>query len=143
MKEQKITNMKFYPFHHQPKNKLCNTISWGILLVLIAFSFNACYFDVVIAEELNEVEEISFSKNIVPVFQASCTSCHNGQVTSPDFTRTSAYAELINGNYISITNPETSTLITKIQSGHPYTGSVTDTEINRIVQWIKNGALNN
>ena len=110
---------------------------------LFLVGLNSCYFDVVVTEDIDETAEISFSEDLVPVFQSSCTSCHDGEITVPNLKKQVAYESLVNGNYISVASPSTSGLITKINSDHPFAGALTDTEIQKITQWMAAGAANN
>lgn len=113
------------------------------LLILGLICFQSCYYDVVITEEEDETEVKSFSGDVLPILRSSCATCHDGTVTLPDMRDANAYKSLIQGNYISVSDPENSALIQKIRSGHPYANALTESEIQRIVSWIKEGALNN
>lgn len=115
----------------------------GAFILLLMIGLNACYFDVIVTENIDETAAISFSENIIPVFQASCTSCHDGEITFPNLTRESAYLELTAGNYLSVASPSTSGLITKIKSDHPFAGALSETEIQKIIKWMAEGAANN
>jgi len=115
----------------------------ALYYLILLFSLNSCYYDVIVTEDMDETEQVSFRNNIVPVFQASCTSCHDGEITEPDFTANAAYSSLTKGNYVSVTNPESSTLIRKIRGDHPYAGALTETEIQWIIRWMEDGAANN
>lgn len=119
--------------------------SWLKLLTLcfLLVGFNRCYFDVIVTEDVDETEEVGFNDDIIPIFQRSCASCHDGEITVPDLTKSAAYESLANGNYISVVSPSTSGLISKINTSHPFEGALTDSEIQQIIQWMGNGAANN
>ena len=114
-------------------------VVWSALSVMIS----SCYYDVIVSETLDDAEEISFSSDIMPVLKASCTSCHDGKIALPDLQQNQAYNALIDGNYLSYTDGEESSLISKIRSGHPYDGALTETEIQKLVLWMEAGAKNN
>lgn len=85
----------------------------------------------------------SFSLEIVPVFTESCTSCHSTGGISPDLTPANAYADLFAEDLIDVAIPENSILYIKMATGgsmNKYT-KVGDPEL--VLQWIKEGALNN
>jgi len=85
----------------------------------------------------------SFSLEVVPVFTASCTSCHSTGGISPDLTPANAYADLFAEDLIDVAIPENSILYIKMATGgsmNKYT-KVGDPEL--VLQWIKEGALNN
>ena len=85
----------------------------------------------------------SFSLEVVPIFTESCTSCHGTGGIPPDLTPANAYADLFAENMIDVATPENSVLYIKMATGgsmNNYT-KVGDPEI--VLQWIKEGALNN
>lgn len=85
----------------------------------------------------------SFSLEILPIFADRCASCHSTGGVAPDLTPDNAYADLFAENLIDVATPENSILYTKCAPGgsmNKYT-QVGDPET--ILQWIKEGALNN
>lgn len=114
-----------------------------LLFILILLGFQSCYYDVVITEEETATLIKSFSGDVLPVFRSSCVSCHDGTITYPDLRDANAYKSLTLGNYLSVSDPENSKLITKIRSGHPYQGALTEGEIQRLIGWMKEGAKEN
>ena len=110
---------------------------------LLLIGLDSCYFDVVVTEDIDEIAEISFSQDVVPIFQSSCVSCHDGVITVPNLTKEFAYESLVNGNYISVSSPSASGLITQVNSAHPFAGALTETEIEIITKWMAEGAENN
>lgn len=117
---------------------------WGKLLFLLILPvLQSCYYDVVITEDETGTTVKSFSSEVLPVFRSSCVSCHDGTITLPDLRDDQAYKSLTLGNYLSVSDPEKSTLITKIRSGHPYQGALTEGEIQRLISWMKEGAKEN
>ena len=86
---------------------------------------------------------ISFSLNIIPIFEAKCatSNCHDG-TWRPDLQTNVAYDELINGGYINTNSPADSELYTKIDGGsmEQYT---TAQDRALILQWITEGAEDN
>lgn len=104
---------------------------------------SGCYYDIIIEEEIEVGNEISFSSDILPVFQTTCISCHDGVTAYPDLTENNAYSSLSTGNYISTTAPAESILMTKINSGHPYENALTNSEVEKIILWMEKGAPDN
>jgi len=109
---------------------------------------SGCYFDKSLILETEETREISFSQDMVPIFNESCnvSSCHSAGGIEPDLTAEKAYNNLINGNYIDLNAPENSELYLwmtgKRSSPMPLSGS--DQKLNAVVlAWIKQGARNN
>lgn len=114
-----------------------------LVVILIILGFQGCYYDVVITEPDDTTIAKSFSNDVLPVFSSSCVSCHDGTITLPDLRGSNAYKSLTLGNYLSISDPEKSVLITKIRSGHPYQGALAEGEIQRLIGWIAEGAKEN
>ena len=89
-------------------------------------------------------DNLSFSEQIIPIFNESCNSvgCHNEGGIPPNLTEDAAYVSLIGGGYVEPENSEGSELYIVIDGG-TMTGYATDKERNYIKKWIDEGALNN
>jgi hypothetical protein len=116
---------------------------WLILIFCGLTSLQSCYYDVVIEAEESTTSTQSFSSDVLPILRSTCASCHDGTITLPDLRDANAYKSIVQENYVSISDPENSILIQKIRSGHPYSNALTESEIQQIVGWIKEGAPNN
>lgn len=107
----------------------------------------SCYYD-----EEDPIAEapiptgVSFSKDVQGIFNLNCVSCHNGAITL-DLTLGNSYDALLNGNYIVPFEPNNSVLVNSLkgngQAVMPPSGSLETAEINKVVQWINEGAENN
>ncbi len=106
---------------------------------------------------------VSFERDIQPIFDAKCVSCHNlttfagGLNLSPG----AAYKSLVNAksdqstrNYVTPGSPDNSYLINKLVGNQSNVGglgasmplggpALPDSQITMIRQWIFQGALNN
>jgi len=111
------------------------------VLILSASAFISCEKYVYDPPKLDPNKQISFQSDIVPIFTSNC-SCHVSGSQTPKLSPTKAYDALINGGYINTTTPSSSGIYTKIASGHNSDG-VSDLDRQMILQWIKQGALNN
>lgn len=116
----------------------------GLVLLLIAGLFPACekeYF-----KPSNDIPTgpMSFSKDIVPILSGKCSisGCHQGSVP-PNLSETKAYLNLVDGGLVDTLSPLTSILYLKITSNMPPTGKLPSGNINRILLWIQQGALEN
>jgi hypothetical protein len=115
----------------------------------LVFMLAGCYYDATLEPLTPEVtSEISFSKDIVPIFNQSCNSsgCHNSGGVRPDLTPANAYNALNSGNYINIASPEDSELYRWMrgQRSLPMPLSGPNASYNAtVLAWIKQGALNN
>ena len=111
--------------------------------------FTSCYYDQVVPKEpdISDVGPMSFSNDIIPIFNASCNGagCHNGAV-SPYLTPAAAYSSLMNGGYIDVNNASNSELYQWMAGNRtlpmPLSGP-NSTYNTKVLAWIDQGALNN
>ncbi len=118
------------------------------LLFVFGLLLNACTYDFIAEEELPPVDPtvtISFSTQIIPIFDAKCIACHKPGGTAPDLTATNAYNSIKNMNLANTTAPETSLIYT-----YPNPTSTMHTwkkysaaEAQLVLTWIQQGAKNN
>ena len=92
-------------------------------------------------------QNVSFSGDVIPIFNANCVSCHNDGGISPNLTADKAYGELTAGtDLVKSGNPDDSELYHRIMgqgSVMPPAGMMNHSNIDLIYVWIKEGALNN
>lgn len=117
---------------------------------VVAVILQSCYYDEVIPveEPVGDVGNVSFSADLIPIFNSSCnnTGCHSAGGQKPDLTAPNAYNSLINGGYINIAVPESSSLYLWMrgENGTPMPLSGPDATYNaKVLAWIEQGALNN
>jgi len=84
---------------------------------------------------------LSFATDVIPVLNM-CESCHNHGWT-PSTNATTYYNNLVSRNYVKPTSYTTSTIYTKIQSGHPGSGSISKVNTDKIINWMIQGSKNN
>lgn len=121
-----------------------------VLLYTSIFLLAGCYKNesVTITTGEEVTRDVTFSKDIIPIFNSSCNSsgCHNSGGKAPDLTSVKAYTALTNGGYINTGDPESSELYLWMtgQRGTPMPTSGVNKDYNSLVlAWIKQGALNN
>jgi hypothetical protein len=123
-------------------NQKVKKLRWTMvaLVVLIAAAgFSSC--------EKFKVQPIPFDANatwhfqadIQPIFNANCVTCHNGS-RSPDLRDGKSFSALSKG-YVNSPS-ESSRLYLKITSAD-HLPRTSDTQKLLILNWIKQGALNN
>lgn len=116
---------------------------WSFFVALLAAS---CYYDAILPPEI--AGDISFSEDIIPIFNQSCNSagCHNTGGIPPDLTPANAYNALISGNYLNVASPENSELYLWMRGERaldmPLSGP-NATYNATVLAWIRQGALNN
>jgi len=92
--------------------------------------------------------EVSFTNNIMPIFERSCIECHGGEKTKEGLdlkTYESLMAGSFNGSVIEAGNAQNSFLVEQIVNGEmPKRGAkLSKMEIQIIIDWVNAGALNN
>lgn len=118
---------------------------FGLMILIM----NACYYDEVLPiENVGDIGEMSFSTDIIPIFNSSCNSagCHNQGGQKPNLTAASAYTSLTSGGYIDTKSPEASSLYLWMrgEKSLPMPLSGPNATYNaKILAWIEQGALNN
>ncbi len=93
---------------------------------------------------------VSFSLNIVPIFNASCNSnaCHSASSPAAglNLAPSSAYGSLLAKHETYTVNPSISNLYIEISNGEmpkPPALSLTDYQQQLVLKWITQGASNN
>ena len=96
--------------------------------------------------------QISFSKDIIPILNASCvlnSGCHlggNGINQNVNLDSADAYHTIIVKELVSTANPQASLLYSEVRSNEmppPPAASLSAEQQTLILYWIEQGALNN
>ena len=122
-----------------------------LFLVALALLGTACENDIgpLIIEPENP-STVSFKEDIQPIFNTSCNSCHDEFHQYLDLRACCAYDQLLNSGtgapYINIEDPGASKLYRHLTGDlliMPLFGPLPDHEINLVLRWISEGALDN
>jgi len=118
-----------------------------LLIALLGLVFSACEYDFLAPEKPIDYNDpdaaaISFSGDIVPIFQNKCIGCHKvgGVRPTPDLTADKAYNSIISLDLVGAT-PEESLIYTKASGNHG--GKYSSSEANLVRGWIIQGAEDN
>jgi hypothetical protein len=112
------------------------------MIVLIAFAgFTSCEKFGIPPIPFDPLATWSFQKDVQAIFTSDkCIDCHNGS-RSPDLRAGKSYLALTKGGYVNAP-AASSRLYLKITSSS-HSSRTTDNEKLIILNWIKQGALNN
>ena len=121
-------------------------LKYFILSISLLFALQGCYYDELSPDSAVLPTNVSFSNDVQRIFNINCVSCHNGAQT-PNLSSGNSYDALINGNYV-IPFDAANSHLTKSLLGEgfaimPPSGSLSQSDIAKISQWINEGALNN
>lgn len=117
-----------------------------LALALAVAGIAGCYYDITLDQVVTE--QVSFSQDILPIFNQSCNSpaCHGAGAVPPDLSPASAYNALQAGGYINTSSPASSELYLWMRGerGLPMPLSGPNATYNAtVLAWITQGALNN
>lgn len=118
-------------------------------IVILAVSFTGCYKDIMSPgqDPTAPPQAVSFSGDLLPLFVANCatTGCHDAvPAHKPALTADKAYIAITGGGFINTVVPADSKLYGEVKSGSmPPAGALKTSDIQKILDWIRNGAPNN
>ncbi len=124
--------------------KLFKIVLYSGLILL----FQSCYYDTVIEEEvIPPPDDVSYSNDIQPLWDADCVSCHKGAIP-PDLIDENSWDELVNNGYVVPFESDESSLMNSLYGTNgeqlmPPAGKWSDNKINLVKAWIDQGAKNN
>lgn len=129
--------------------KTLKNIGLSVLFLLLVVVMNSCYDDEVLPAGQEVVTgEVSFTQDIIPIFNASCngSGCHNNGGIAPNLSSGAALSALTGGGYINTSDPENSELyqwmIGNRSVDMPLSGPIGSANA-KVLAWIRQGALNN
>jgi len=120
--------------------RIFNLVLAGMFFIIL---FNGCekkYIDLTPPETASN-DSISFSKDIVPIFNSKCVGCHGTGGQTPILVASVAYQNLTTGNFVNTSNPAASLMYVEITAAQM--GNCTQAETDKILTWIQNGSPNN
>jgi len=123
----------------------------AIILILIVggVSLQSCYKDIISpgADPNGPPPLVSFSGEVLPILTKNCATggCHDATPAHhPSLIAERAYNELMNGGYVNTIAPASSAIYTMMKGGAmPPSGTVKPADIQKVFDWIRNGAPNN
>lgn len=121
-----------------------------LFLLVLGTSFHCKKEKVPTSAECQVVENVSFQKNIVPIFEAHCVSCHSGSNASGNLNLEAnvAYQNLSDpkSGYLDTINPTYSLIYASMISTSnpmPPNGKLDKCTTDLILKWIQQKAKNN
>jgi len=118
-----------------------------IRLILVAFilvaaveGFTSCTKYSFLPPVIDPDQTLYLSTDIQPIFNSKCVSCHAG-TKPPDLRDGKSYNALTKGGYVNLPG-ETSLLYTKMV-GADHAPRSSDSDKQKVLTWINQGALNN
>ena len=118
-------------------------------MLTVTLMATSCYYDEMPPEpEIPIPDVVSYSKDIQPLWDQDCISCHKPNATAPDLTTANSYLALTKNNKYVISGNAASSSLHKSLMGDgaaimPTEGKWIDSKIALVDKWINDGALNN
>ncbi len=120
-----------------------------LMMVAISMMATSCYYDELPAVPLPA--NVSYQKNIQPLFNKNCIGCHKPGGTVPDLTSTNSYLSLItvvDGEAFVTPKDANGSILYNVMIGNgalvmPTNGALSASKQALIEKWINDGALNN
>jgi len=117
-----------------------------LTLVIVLLNFQACYYDELSPDDGQVPTNVSFNTDVQRIFNINCVSCHGGSI-APNLSSGTSFNALSNGGYVIPFDADNSNLMKSLRGQGlpimPPSGSLSNSDINKISQWINEGALNN
>ena len=123
----------------------------ALIFLIIMALVSSCQYDTIVKPVIpppNPADTISFAKTIEPIFNdnSNCTACHNTGGQVPDLTAGYAYNSIMSMSLVNISDPASSKIywIPNLDNSTNHTWKkYTDVQAQFVLQWIKQGALDN
>ena len=120
-----------------------------LMMLTLSLMATSCYYDEMPPEAVIVIPEtVSYTKDIQPLWDQDCVSCHKSGATAPDLSAANSYnALLVNNKYVIPGNAAGSKLRKSLVGDGaaimPTSGQWNDSKIALVDKWINAGALNN
>ena len=119
------------------------------MMLTVSLMATSCYYDEMPPEAVIPIPEVvSYSKDIQPLWDQDCVSCHKTGATAPDLISANSYLALTKNNKYVIPGNAAGSSLHKSLVGDgaaimPTAGKWSDSKIALVDKWINDGALNN
>ena len=119
------------------------------MMLTVSLMATSCYYDEMPPEaDIPIPEVVSYSKDIQPLWDQDCVSCHKTGATVPDLISANSYLALTKNNKYVIPGNAVGSSLHKSLVGDgaaimPTAGKWSDSKIALVDKWINDGALNN
>lgn len=119
------------------------------MALMVSLIATSCYYDEMPPEPVTPIPEtVSYSKDIQPLWDQDCISCHKAGATAPDMTSANSYAAMTNSSKYVVAGNASTSLVYKLMTGTasplmPPNGKISASKLAILEKWINAGALNN
>lgn len=116
-----------------------------VLITGLLFLFSACEYKFIEPKDPNidPDQTISFSSDIIPIFEDKCVDCHSPSGTVVSLEAGDAYNNILGGGLVDTENPDQSIIYTKAEPNASHAALYSVDEAGTVLLWIQQGAENN
>ena len=120
-----------------------------MLIIILGAALVGCYKDVINpgADPNGPPQNVSFSGDLLPIFTQNCASsgCHDATPAhKPSLVAEKAFTAITSGGYVNTSVPASSSIYLVVKSGEmPPSGGLKSSDVQKILDWVRNGAPNN
>ena len=121
---------------------------YSCLILTFGIGLSGCYKDIIkpdLPVDPNAPpKQVSYNNELKPLFAASCTDvgCHVSGGHKPYMTADVSYTQIVNGGFVNLSLPKESILYKQIY-GDMGVHIPSETNKQKVYDWIRNGAPNN
>jgi hypothetical protein len=116
-------------------------LNFGFFLGIVLLA--ACEYETIIPDVPSPDVPVSFSTDLIPIFNKSCNGCHAAGGPKPDLTPANAYNSLVENNEFIPNNADQSILYLKCTPSGSMAPYINASELQLIKNWINQGGKNN
>jgi hypothetical protein len=110
------------------------------MAMIAGIGMSSCEKFAIVPVKINPVDTVHFQVDIQPIFSAKCLSCH-GVIKAPDLRDGKSFAALTKLGYIN--PPDSTCTLYTTMIGADHSPRTSDTEKQKVLIWLKQGAHNN
>jgi hypothetical protein len=120
-----------------------------VIMVIVSLMATSCYYDEMPPEAPIDIPDVvSYSKDIQPLWDQDCVSCHKAGTIPPDLSAANSYLALTKNNKYVVPGNAAASSLRKSLTGDgaaimPTAGKWSESKIALVDKWINDGALNN
>lgn len=121
-------------------------LSASLVSIMLLFVLSGCYKDIISPGQDPDgpPQFVSFSGDLVPLFSKNCalSGCHSTGAHLPDLTPAKAFSSLSAGGFVNVLLPAKSAIYTVASPGGAMP-TLNPPDLQKLLDWIRNGAPNN
>jgi hypothetical protein len=112
----------------------------ALILIAAVEGLSSCEKYSFLTPKVDPTVTVSFQTEIQPIFTEKCTACHGG-TQFPNLSVGKSYTSITKGGFVTAPGETSGLYVQMNKSSHVARSS--DTDKQKVLNWINQGALNN